>query len=414
MARKVTGSSRSDRPRAATSKGGGTGKTKSGKAQKAGRTVRTVRSDGGRKSGRVSRSGAAARSGEFSKSGRSSYSGSTVTSGKAARSGRSSKGNGIFHSAAKGSGGKGPKRSVRSVSSRSEGSLNAVDYGRTDGSIDVRELKSEDLVSKTLRETAGPLGVASRPKVVDFSARLKERRNAERKKTASRVLAALAVVAVIAALVWFMIFSPVFLLEHGRIKVSGQNAWVSTEQVTRIADKQVGRSLFIVSSSDIEKQLSNIPGVTQAKVTKELPRGMAIHIHSQEPAAMLKAQDGKLGAVDAKGRLLNSVEGAPVAGIPVIDVDNIDQALKDRAVQQALRILGQLPKSMRQRISKVTARTQDSVTTELDQGGRVVIWGDSSQMKLKQAVVDKIVNDPTKIGDKHQVDVSAPLRPIIK
>jgi cell division protein FtsQ len=35
-------------------------------------------------------------------------------------------------------------------------------------------------------------------------------------------------------------------------------------------------------------------------------------------------------------------------------------------------------------------------------------------MALKKAVVDKIINDPTKIGDKHQVDVSAPLRPIIK
>jgi cell division protein FtsQ len=50
----------------------------------------------------------------------------------------------------------------------------------------------------------------------------------------------------------------------------------------------------------------------------------------------------------------------------------------------------------------------------LNGGDRIIIWGDASQLDLKKAVVDKIINDPTKIGNKHQIDVSAPLRPIIK
>ena len=69
---------------------------------------------------------------------------------------------------------------------------------------------------------------------------------------------------------------------------------------------------------------------------------------------------------------------------------------------------------MRQRISSVSAQTQDSITTVLDGGNYTIVWGDSSDLKLKKAVVDKIINDPNVIGDKHQVDVSAPLRPIIK
>ena len=44
----------------------------------------------------------------------------------------------------------------------------------------------------------------------------------------------------------------------------------------------------------------------------------------------------------------------------------------------------------------------------------MIVWGDSSDLKLKLAVVDKIINDPSKIGDKHQLDVSAPLRPIVR
>ena len=65
-------------------------------------------------------------------------------------------------------------------------------------------------------------------------------------------------------------------------------------------------------------------------------------------------------------------------------------------------------------MSKVSADTQDSVTTGLDGGNIVVMWGDATDMTLKQAVADKIINDASVIGDKHHVDVSAPLRPIIK
>ena len=80
----------------------------------------------------------------------------------------------------------------------------------------------------------------------------------------------------------------------------------------------------------------------------------------------------------------------------------------------AIKVLDSLSTAMRARVNKVTAQTQDSITTELDNGNYTIIWGDASQMKLKKAVVDKIINDPNVIGDKHSVDVSAPLRPIIK
>ena len=108
-------------------------------------------------------------------------------------------------------------------------------------------------------------------------------------------------------------------------------------------------------------------------------------------------------AVDSKGRVLNSVSGVSVEGIPVIEVQNVDASLSRRPIKEALKILSSLPESMR-----------NSITTELNGGDRVIVWGDSSDLKLKKAVVDKIVNDPNVIGDKHNVDVSAPLRPIIK
>jgi cell division protein FtsQ len=308
-------------------------------------------------------------------------------------------------------------RRVRSATSNAvSGASGVTSRSRsTPGSfVDPSTLEHEDLVAKTLEGTTGVLGVAPRPKVIDFNERVKERRKANLRGLAVKVLTVVVAVAAVVGLVWFLFFSPVFLLERGRISVTGGNAWVGKQQIMSIAGKQTGKSLFLVSTSQVENQLKSIPGVSEAKADKRYPKGLSVIVKAQEPAAMLKTSDGGMTAVDGKGRVLNSVGNVDVKGIPVIEVNEVSAGLNQRAVQQALIILSQLPNGMRKSITKVSAQTQDSVTTELNDGDHVIVWGDSSEMKLKKAVVDKIINDPSKIGDKHQVDVSAPLRPIIK
>ncbi|WP_288922687.1 cell division protein FtsQ/DivIB [uncultured Bifidobacterium sp.] len=306
-----------------------------------------------------------------------------------------------------------PARSARSVRS-TESSPKRSGQSDPGEFVDVRRLQGEDLVAKTLNQTRGQLGVVTRPKVVDFRARLKERRKATARVILLRAVAVTAALAAVAALVWLLFFSPVFRLETGGIQVSGGNEWVSEEQIMQIAGKQTGKSLLLVSSDDVIDQLDDIPGVTEAKVSKQFPNRLRVTVRAQRPAAMLRASDGSMTAVDSEGRVLNSVGNVSVEGIPVVDVGDVDQGLSDQAVHETLSILGRLDESMRQRISSVSAQTKDSITTVLDGGNYTIVWGDSSDLKLKKAVVDKIINDPNVIGDKHQVDVSAPLRPIIK
>ncbi|KAB8289941.1 cell division protein FtsQ/DivIB [Bifidobacterium avesanii] len=280
------------------------------------------------------------------------------------------------------------------------------------GFVDARGLGTDRPVGERLRsdEGAGPF---RRPKVIGFTARAKEERRAKAVTALIRAGVALAVVAVVSALVWLLFFSPALKLQADRISVHGANEWVTAEQVSSIASEQTGRSLLVVSTGSIADRLKAMPGVTSADVSKQWPHGLTVTVAAQKPAAVLKAADGSLTAVDSQARVLNAV-GASVAGIPVIDVDNVSDGLDSRAVQQALQILASLPESMRQRISSVTAKTQDSVTTVLDGGNYTVVWGDASQLALKKAEVDKILNDPAVIGDKHQVDVTSPKKPIIK
>lgn len=298
------------------------------------------------------------------------------------------------------------RRTARSVASQ------AMTASKPGAFVDARDLQSDQAVSDRIEasQTQGPF---RRPKIIDFKARGREERKAQAITIALRAGIVALVVAVLSGMVWLLFFSPVLKLEASHITVSGANEWVSAEEVATVAERQVGRSLLVVSTSGIEQDLKALPGVTSAEVSRQWPHGVAISVAAQKPAAVLRSSDGSLTAVDSQARVLNAV-GASVDGIPVVDVDSVESGLESKAVQQTLEVLASLPESWRQRITKVTAKTQDSVTTELDNGQIAIVWGDASQLALKKAEVDKIINDPAVIGDKHHVNVSSPKKPIIK
>lgn len=287
--------------------------------------------------------------------------------------------------------------------------------------VDARRLSVVDFVKQTLRSTAGPLGIVSRPKVIDFSAREKEKKFASLRTILLRFLYSFLIIASITLLCWILFFSPVFRLKSKNISIFGSNEWVSEQKISSIASNQVNKSLFLVSSQEIIEQLNNIPGVTEAKVSKKFPQGLQITVRAQKPAAMLKSHGSeKLTAVDVKGRVLNAVENVPTTGIPVIEVTDVHKSLSSKAVREALKIVSSLSEDFRSHVMRVSARTQDSVETEISSTvsnveiHRVIVWGDSSDLDLKKAIVDVIINDPSKIGNRQRLDVSAPARPILK
>lgn len=311
-----------------------------------------------------------------------------------------------------------PRRTVGGAASAGRASDSRTPAARSAPGqfVDARRLVSDDIVARTLEENSGALGLATRPKVVDFTERVKERKRVGMRVTVLRVVAVVAALAAVAGLGWLLFLSPVLRLESGQVTVSGANEWVGESQIRSIVDDQVGRSLLLVDTGALTGRMTGIAGVSKAKAVKRYPHGLAVTIEAQRPAAMLKERGGDaLTAVDAKARVLNSVgSDASVEGVPVIEVADLDQGLDSRAVKETLKVLDSLPESLRAKITKVSAKTQDSVTTELDGGKHVVVWGNSSDLKLKKAVVDRILADPNVIGDKTQVDVSAPLRPVLR
>lgn len=305
------------------------------------------------------------------------------------------------------------KKATTSSSLENQSSKNAF--------VDARRLSVVDFVKQTLKSSSGPLGITSRPKVIDFSAREKEKNFAKIRTFLLRFAYTFLAVALIALLCWMLFLSPFFRLDSKNIHIFGSNEWVSEQKIASIASNQVDKSLFLVSSQQIIEQLNNIPGVTETKVVKQFPHGLQITVRAQKPAAMLKAKGGeKLTAVDVKGRVLNAVQNVSTSGIPVIEVSDVSKSLNSRAVKEALRIVSSLSQDFRSHVIRVSAKTQDSVETEVSYPGpsgdvhRIVVWGDSSDLELKKAIVETLISDPSKISNRQLLDVSAPARPILK
>ena len=411
--------------------GGASSRSRAVRAAKAARTARSGRTTKPLgeepQTGRTARSGRSAASDAAGLAGRRSKAEKTGGRGRRLKRSKRLKGR---PNRAKNAGGS-RTRSPRSASSSSRSLVkgsrasasNAVasksaesrSTGSAGGFVDARTIPPDRPVSGRIgtdQEDQG-LGIFVRPKVLDFQARVREKKKVSRRLVLIRTGVVLLVMALIAGLSWLLFLSPVFRLQTDKIDVSGGNAWVSNDRVASIVAHQGDRSLLLISTNGVEQEISGMAGVTDAKVRKSFPHGLEVTFDAQEPTAVFKDAQDKLTAVDRQGRVLNTVS-KPVKGVPVIQVSTVNRAQQDQAVRQTLRILSTMPEAMRHSVTKVTAETQDSITTELDQGNHVIIWGDGSDLKLKQAVVDKIINDPSKIGDKHQLDVSAPLRPIVK
>ncbi|OZG57818.1 cell division protein [Bifidobacterium tissieri] len=322
-----------------------------------------------------------------------------------------------------GAGDKGARssRSVASAASRSSTSVNRS-YGAGSGAgvrskdgdfVDARTMKPRKSVSERLDspDFGGP-GLFARPKVVNFPERLKERRQAHRREMAVRIAIVVAVIAAVVALIWGLLFSPLLRLHTDQITVGGTNTWVSASEVADIAYAQQGKSLLLVDTDGMEEKISDLPGVTSAKAVKRYPHGLDVTVKAEIPAAVLQVSESDYTAVDREGRVLNAVN-ASVKGIPVIEVKDAKKSLDNKAVKQALQVLGSLDEPMRQKITKVEAKTQDSITTTLDDG-YTIIWGNSSQMKLKKAVVDTLLSKPDQLEGAKTINVAAPDKATIK
>ncbi len=224
-------------------------------------------------------------------------------------------------------------------------------------------------------------------------------------------------VAVIAALIAAVIFTPVFAVKT--ISVDG-NEFASEKTVMQELEPLMGVPLPQISTGEVESLLSNVQQVRDVSIEAHPPAELVVHIEERVPVAVLK--DGKnFVLIDEEGTPLDTVPKRNEAPYPLIDGDQ--EELGAEIFRATTAVLAALPADILRRLEHASANSVDSVELVLRDGKRV-IWGNAGQSELKAKVLAILLqetqtgspeDEPAEIEKPVEVyDVSTPTRPVTR
>lgn len=216
----------------------------------------------------------------------------------------------------------------------------------------------------------------------------------------------LSVVAVVAGLLAFAVYSPVLALRT--ITVEGTSS-VSADDVLTAIDGQVGTPLALLDYAALRSQLDEFPMIRSFSTEIIPPSTLKVHIVERSPVGVVTAHGG-FTVVDPAGVVLESAERRP-EGLPLIDLAGGDT--DSVAFTAVVDVILALPESIRSRVDVAQATSKDDVRLVLTDAGERVRWGSSERSALKARVLEELMASQS--GNSNlEFDVSAPLSPVVR
>jgi cell division protein FtsQ len=165
---------------------------------------------------------------------------------------------------------------------------------------------------------------------------------------------------------------------------------VSPEQARDQAGVVLGSNVFALDTALCERKLLENPWISQARVTRDLPRSLRIEIKEREPAALAVFAE-RLYLVTADGEPFKELSPGDPADFPIITGASVDGLSRDRPreldrVREGLEVLelyGRVPLSKSQPAQEVhLADSGDVVLTAGKEGITFELGRDGYRRKL--------------------------------
>ena len=214
--------------------------------------------------------------------------------------------------------------------------------------------------------------------------RLRERALAVRRLRRRRVVRLAALVAVAAALVWALAFSPLLALRTQDISVTGSDGTVTAQEVRTALEAYEGESLLTLDVAQAARTVDeDLVRVRAATITRSWPHGLVVALAVRVPVAVHQV-DGGWEVLDADAVVLESTVQAPAGLVLLVAADG--QEVGATQVDAVTEAVGALDATTRARVTQGRASATGQVTLTLDTGATVV-WGDTSESAKKAKVL---------------------------
>ena len=251
--------------------------------------------------------------------------------------------------------------------------------------------------------------------------RLRQRRIGVRRAESRRrlkwvLVAGLVLAVVVAALA--VLGSSLFAVKN--VDVSG-NVYTDAAQLQAVVDDLTGTPVLRVDTLAAEEQLESIPWVEDARVTTKFPDSATIEIRERTPLVAMLGADGETRVLDRDGRVLDLIEGQPVALVWISGPGTLDTGLGGTApigYSSAASFVTKLTPTIRSRVQSMTVTPDGSdlrlILAGVDANGPIEVRfgsaiGDSDQIeklvRLERKLED-VGSDPVSVIDVSTSEVT--------
>lgn len=208
----------------------------------------------------------------------------------------------------------------------------------------------------------------------------------------------------VAAIVGTLFFAPVFQVQNFKAPVTG---YVDSAQIFAVLESTKGQPLITADTARLEEALTNIPGIVEAKVSKEFPNTIRAEVKLGEAVATINSgTESKV--VDVRGNILPA--NAVIEPVPVLTISpNASDPLE--VENSLLAAIEAMPPRVRQAIISAEASTISNLTFKFstEAGVKTVIWGSATDTDLKVAVLEVLLAQPGEI-----IDLTSPNAPTVR
>ncbi|GAA2505835.1 MAG: cell division protein FtsQ/DivIB [Kocuria sp.] len=227
-----------------------------------------------------------------------------------------------------------------------------------------------------------------------------------RRRRRRRLITLLVSLAALALLALVVFFSPLFAART--IDVEGATL-TNPQAVQEALSGFQGVPLTRISKQDVRDSLGDVPQVKSVDVVFHPPHTITVQLHERVGVAVVEDGDS-LMLVDSEGKPLSTVAKAQRPDVPLVSGGR--GVLSTQKFTDVSAVLAALPAEVLSRLESAAAPSGSAVELTF-KDGRKVLWGDASQSDFKAQVVAALVNSEA-TANATQIDVSAPLHPVVK
>jgi cell division protein FtsQ len=259
-----------------------------------------------------------------------------------------------------------------------------------------------------------PAGAGPRPRRVAHPALAERRREIARARGRRRRSAAMLAMgtAAVVLLVYWLATGP--LLATSGVSVSGYDRPDRADLVAAITTAAGEGTILAPATGDVAAAADRFPWVASVSISRDWPRGMAVHVTEATPAAVASFGDQAV-LVSAEGRVLGPREGTPGVGWLRLEVapPPAGADIPDGA-RPALALIASADPDVGSRIRALRVGADGTWVGRLT-GGPELRLGSGERMAAKAAALALVLADLSAEDEAaaSYIDLSSPERPAV-